>query len=182
MAQVKGTILVDFVKTIKADKIGAYDKYLTDEDKQILSSRILPSSWYPYETFKNCFGAVVKVLAKDDMETVRQWGRIYGEAIITSVYKGVVKEGQPMESLDKYRTYVRNMFDFGEFEGERISDNETLLRIKGFDPDFKPIYYMMAGWIERSLELCGAKNIECVFQEKAWEGDPETSIKCTWTL
>ena len=95
MAQVKGTILIDFVKTIKADKSGAYDEFLTDQDREIISQRILPSGWYPYQTFRNCFNASVQVLAKNDMEKVEQWGRLYGEAIITSVYKGLIKEGAP---------------------------------------------------------------------------------------
>ena len=46
MKQVKGTALVEFVKTIKADKSGVYDRYLKEEDLAIIElmrnySRIL---------------------------------------------------------------------------------------------------------------------------------------------
>jgi len=182
MAKVKGTILIDFIKTIKADKSGTYDAYLTDRDREILSERILPSGWYPYETFRNCFSAAVKVLAKDDMEMVRKWGKLYGESIITSVYKGIIKEGSPMDSLKKYGTYIRNMFDFGEIMVEALSDNEAMIVIKDTDRDFEPLYYMMVGWIERSLELCGAKDIKTELVSKSWEGAPVTSVKLTWTV
>lgn len=180
MAQVKGTLLIDFVKTVKADKSGAYDAYLTDQDRKIISEHILPSAWYPFETFKNCFNASVMVLAKGDMETVREWGRLYGEAIITSVYKGLIKGGSPLESLKKYGIYIRNFFDFGEILIEAVSENEAIVTIKEMDNDFEPLYHMVKGWIERSLEMCGAKNISVEFISKSWEGKPETSIKYSW--
>jgi hypothetical protein len=182
MGKVKGTILLDFVKTIRADKTGVYDQYLSDEDREILKERILPSGWYPYETFRNCFNAVVQVLAKGDMDSVRQWGRIYGENIVTGVYKGIIKDRAPMESLSKYSTYIRNLFDFGEISIESVSGNEAIVSIKGLDADFEPLYHMMLGWLERSLELCGAKDIEAEVLSKAWEGAAESKVRISWTL
>jgi len=180
MAKVKGTILIDFVKTIKADKSGTYDPFLTDEDRKIIDERLLASAWYPYDTFKHCMQAAVHILAKDNMDTVHQWGRMYGEAIVTGVYKGMIKEGRPMESLQKYNSSVRNLFDFGELRVEPKGDNQATMKIRGFDPDFEPQFHMIAGWIERSLELCGAKDIECRFEEKSWEGGDETSLALSW--
>jgi uncharacterized protein (TIGR02265 family) len=182
MGKVKGTVLVDFVKTIRGDKTGVYDSYLTPADKEIISSRILPSAWYPFDTFKNCFQAVVRVLADNDMEKVRQWGRLYGENIITSVYKGMIKDGQPMEMLEKYRTYIQSFFDFGEFDLERLADNHAVIIMTGFGEDFPSQYYMMAGWIERSLELSGAKDIKSEFVAKTWEGAPDTRLDIKWSV
>lgn len=182
MAKVKGTLLIDFVKTIKADKSGQIAALLPEQDREILAARILPSGWYPYELFKSCFGAVVKVLAQGDMEKVRQWGRLYGEAIITGVYKGMIKQGEPMVALEKYGPNLRNFFDFGEVQVEPMASNAALIRIKGFDPDFKPQYYIMQGWIERSLELSGAKEIKAEVVSSTWQGAPETVVKISWKM
>lgn len=182
MEKVKGSILIDFVKTIKADKSGVYDQYLTDADREVMSERILPSGWYPYRTFRNCFNATVNVLAGNDLEAVRQWGKLYGESIITGVYKSIIKEGKPMESLRKYGTYVRNVFDGGKMEIDTVSDQEAVVRISEFDPDFPPLYYMIMGWIERSIELCGAANIKVELIAKSWEGAPETAIRFSWNI
>jgi hypothetical protein len=40
---------------------------------------------------------------------------------------------------------------------------------------------MMRGWLERSLELCGAKNIKTEALTKSWAGAPETKFKISWT-
>ena len=182
MERVKGTILVDFVKTIRADRSGACDALLTDQDREVLSSRILPSAWYPFSTYKNCFNAVVQVLAKNDMTKVRQWGRLYGEAIVTGVYKGIIKEGAPLDSLKKYGTYIKSVFDFGEIVIEPVSESEAVVVVSGFDPDFEAHYHIMMGWIERSLELCGARDIQSSFTSMSWQGDPDTRIRMAWTM
>ena len=182
MKRAKGSVLIDFVKTIRADKTGAYDSLLTAEDKEIISQRILPSAWYPFETFKRCFNAVFEVLAKKNLEQVRKWGRIYGEAIMGSIYKGLLKQGEPKEYLKKYEVYIKNFFDFGSIEVEEEGENQVLLHIKGFDPEFVPLYYMMYGWLERTLELCGAKNIQGEFVKKSWEGADETAIRFRWEM
>jgi uncharacterized protein (TIGR02265 family) len=181
MPKVKGTILVDFVKTIRADKSGRFERYLGPEDKKIISERILPSAWYPLETFRNCFRAVVSELAKNDMEKVRQWGRLYGESIITGIYKSVLKEGAPMDSLCKYSSHIRNLFDFGEIKIEPVSDHEAIVTVRDLDFNFEPQYHMMRGWLERSLELCGARNIKTEALEKAWDGAAETRFRISWT-
>jgi len=181
MARVKGTILIDFVKTIRADKTGAYERRLTERDREIVAERILPSYWYPHQTFKHCFEAVVAELAKGDMGTVKQWGRIYGENIIKGFYKSVIKEGEPMETLMKYTAHIRNLFDFGEIEIEPLSENQAMVTIKELT-DFEPLFHMTSGWFERSLELAGARDIEQEIVSKAWEGDPETKFKMSWKM
>jgi hypothetical protein len=182
MMQVKGSVLIDFVKTIRADKSGVYDRYLTDEDKRLIQQRILPSAWYPFDTFKNVFQAAFEVLAKGDLEKVREWGRAYGEVITKTIYKGLLKKGQPMEHLKRYPTAIRNFFDAGSIEVKEVSKNEAEMILKGFDTGFVPIFYIMFGWLEKTLEMCGAKNIQFETLEKAWEGAPQTRIRMSWEL
>jgi hypothetical protein len=180
--RIKGSILVDFVKTIKADKTGAYERYLTAQDKNIINQRILPSAWYPYETFRNCFNAVFEVLAKKNLDMVRQWGRFYGEQIIESLYKGLLKQGHPLDYIRKYEVYIKNFFDFGKIEVIEEAQNQVLIKMSEFDPEFPPLYSIMLGWLERTLELCGAKNIKMEVVSKSWEGAKETAVRFKWTL
>lgn len=182
MGRVKGSMLVDFVKNIRASKSGAYQDRLTDQDREVISGRIIPSAWYPFETYKNCFNAVVDVEAGGDMKKVTEWGRIYGEAIVTALYKGVIKTGNPCETLKRYDMFWPNFFDFGKVETTIDSDTEARMTIRDFDPDFEALYYMIRGWIERSVELAGGKNVEIVLLSRSWEGDPETSIRISWAL
>lgn len=182
MKRVKGSILIDFVKTIKASKNPAYEKYLTEEDRKILGQRLLPSAWYPFETFQHMFQGIFEVLGKKNLETVRSWGRLYGEAIISGFYKGIIRDGQPLDSLQKYPTYLQSMLDFGSVEVKEVGPTSALVIVRDLDPTFVPMFYMMFGWLERSLEMCGAKDIKSELLAATWQGAPETQVKFSWKV
>jgi hypothetical protein len=180
MKKVKGTVLVDFCKTIRADKSGAYQKYLTDEDKAIFNQKIMPSAWYPYESFKHCFNGIFEILAKKDLNTVRNWGRVYGKAIMGGIYKGLLKQGEPLEYIKKYEVYVRNFLDFGRMEVIEEKPNQVLMKLSDFDPDFPPLYAIMQGWLECTMEMCGAKDLKIDIVKKT-SGDPfDAAIRLSW--
>lgn len=182
MKKVKGTVLVDFCKTIKADKSGAYEKYLTAEDKALFSQKLMPSAWYPYETFKRCFTGIFEVLAKSDLDTVRQWGRIYGKSIMSGIYKGLLKQGEPLEYIKKYSVYVRNFLDFGRMEITEEKTNSVTMKLIDFDPEFPPLFAIMQGWLECTMELCGAKNIKIDILPKTANDKFDIAIRLSWSL
>lgn len=45
--EVKGTLLVDYVKAIKGNKDREWDKWLEPEDWELIEGNVLPSQWYP---------------------------------------------------------------------------------------------------------------------------------------
>jgi len=179
MKKVKGTILVDFVKSIKANKTGVYDQYLTPEDTAAISTRILPSAWYPYETFRHCFNAVFEVAAKKNLDQVKTWGALYGKSIMSDLYKGLLKH-EPLDYIKKYQVYIKNFFDFGKVEVIEEKPNQVLVKFIDFDADFAPLYYMMYGWLEKTLELCGAKNLHSEIASKSWQDPVDTAFRFRW--
>jgi hypothetical protein len=180
MKNVKGSILVDFVKTIKANKTGVYDRFLTDEDRSVINQHILPSAWYPYETFRNCFNAVFEVVAKKNPDQVKGWGELYGQAIISELYKGFLKQGEPLDYIKKYQVYVKNFFDFGRIEVIEEKPNQVLVKLVDFDSEFAPLYYMMFGWLKKTLELCGAKDLNAEIAAKSWQDPVDTAFRFRW--
>ncbi len=68
--QIKGTLFKPWVVSIRANKSGIYDHYLSEGDKKYLKQKILDSIWYPYEVFKTCFNAVCKIEAKENIEVI----------------------------------------------------------------------------------------------------------------
>ena len=181
MAKVKGTMLIGLVKTIRADRSGAYDAHLTDQDRALVERHILPSSWYPFDQFQRIFNAVMDVLAGSNTELVRTIGRSYGRDIIQGVYKNLVIAGDPMESLKKHQIAFKMFFDVGESVFEPVSDRSARMRIRNFDPAFERWYYILLGWLEECLELSGATNVRGTFASRSWHGDPETVVELSWT-
>jgi len=179
---VKGSVFIDLVRIIKKDKSGVYDKYLTNKDREIIRPKMWPNGWYPYETYKHCLGAIFEVVAKNDLKVAKEWGRTICQAVMTSVYTGLLKDCDPFSFIKQFESINRSFYDFGETEIVAEGENRALYKLSSFDAKFVPLYYIMQGWMERGLELSGAKNIKCEFVTKSWKGDPFTSMRFTWTL
>ncbi len=178
---VKGSIFIDVVKTIKKDKSGVYDTYLTLEEWKILSQQIMPSTWYPYETYKTCLKAIFEIIAKNDFRVAKEWGRTSCQNIMPSIYSSVLKNCSPLSFLKKFETVYRSYYDFGNTEIVEEGKTQAVYKLSEFDAQFTVIHYTIRGWIERGLELCGAKHVKSEFVTKSWEGQPFTSIRFTWT-
>jgi hypothetical protein len=168
------------VKAIRANKSGVYDNILSAKDREFLSQNILSASWYPFDIYKRAFNALAEVMAKDNTDTWIQWGRMEGEATMTTIYKATIVDGDPHMAMEKFKRFFKLMYDFGELVIERISDKEMTITWKDFDPDFKVLYYVGIGWVERFLELCGARDLKSQFLTKSWEGAKETKIQVLW--
>jgi hypothetical protein len=180
MRQVKGSMFIMFVKAIKADKKGTFDKFLTDKDREVLSKLILSSGWYPFETYKNCFLGVSQVIAGNNAKTLKDWGRMYGEESITTIYKSVLLKKDPRAAMEEYQRIFKNQFDFGRMEATMISDNEMTVAVKDFDKEFEPWYYVAQGWVERVIQLVIQKPVRSEIMERSWAGAPATVFRFNW--
>jgi hypothetical protein len=178
---VKGSIIINMIKMIKKDKSGVYDKYLKNNDRELIDQKIIPSAWFPFDTYKRCLNAIFEVIAKKDLNVAKEWGRMECQVAMTNVYSSIVAGHDPVTFLRRYEIIHKNFYDFGRTEVIVEGKNRVLYKLSEFDAQFVVLYYVIYGWIERGLELCGAKNIKCEFVTKSWEGHPATSMRFTWT-
>jgi uncharacterized protein (TIGR02265 family) len=137
--------------------------------------------WYPMETFINCFRAVSEEVANGNMQIVRDWGRWFADTTYYRIYRHLFIPTDARRAMKRHEMMFDGLFDFVQFEVEEISENEFIGTMKGFDPSFEPIYHMVAGVMERSLEVTGAKGAEIQFLARSWKGDPETKMKFSWS-
>ena len=64
--RVKGTLLLDYVRMIRANKELDWDEYLETEDWEVINSQILSSQWYSYDSFRRIAYGVFKVIGKSE--------------------------------------------------------------------------------------------------------------------
>lgn len=180
VTQVKGSMVVGFVKAIKADKTGMCQSFLTDEAKEFAKGLLLASKWYPFDLYKSCFEAVCRVNAKSSPEIMRQFGRKSGEETMTAIYGTVFAKSNALGAMDAFKQIVKNVYDSITIESEMISDNEIQITISDFDPDFEEWYLVGLGWIERTIELVIDKELTSKIVERSWMGAPATVYRMSW--
>ena len=177
---VKGTMVIMIVKAIRANKKEHFEHLLTEKDKELVSQHILSASWYPFDTYKNCFNALAEVLTKGNMDLCRQWGKIQGERTMETFYQQAIIKGNIKKALEKFMRFFKLMYDFGNFSVEYPSNNQAIIIFNDFDRDFKIFYHVAQGWVERYFELCGCNDVESKFIAKSWEGAEESKIQISW--
>jgi hypothetical protein len=180
--QVKGSLLLDYIRMIKANKDKPWHKYLTPEDMEIIEGRVLPSVWYPYETFRRCGLATFHELAGGKVEAVRAWGKISMEQLVKGLYSSVVTEKDPMKAIERFVSMRRQFFDFDARTHEKVGEKHIKVRLQTI-PDREGIEAYTAqltGGFEKLIELTGGKNPKIVLTKKQWAGDPVTELDISW--
>ncbi|MBN1801869.1 MAG: hypothetical protein JW891_10205 [Candidatus Lokiarchaeota archaeon] len=180
MKQVKGSMMKSFIRPARANKSGIYQEILTVSGQKLLKERIFDSVWYPFEVYKEIATHVSKIEGKSDPKVLIKWGQEHGEAILTSIYRGSIVDGDIVKAVDKYARFHRLVFNFGDVKSEFLSDNSVIITYANFEPDFEYFYYIALGWTKRYLELCTSKKVSYIILKKSWEGAEATSYQFSW--
>ncbi len=179
--KVKGTIFSEYVRMIKANKHLEWDRYLGEDEWKLVNEMILPSNWYPVESYKRMGLAVFKLLAKDDINVAWTWGRLSLEGL-TKVYKNLVVANDPFESMKKFAMIQRNLASFDLIRLEKVDQNTLHIELQVFfgEEADKAYAYQMGGMLERTAELSAPSKAEVNFIKKSWEGDNNTVFEMKW--
>jgi hypothetical protein len=153
---VKGSVFVDYVRMIRSRKDVDWRRHLKVEDFQFLAEIIEPEVWYPMETFERFGLGILAEIALGDLNSVYIWGRFAMDDLFR-LHQALIAEENPQESLMRFQVLRASFFDFEEASS-----------------------YQTAGFLERLIELSGAKKPRYQFQQKAWQGSPETLIQLDW--
>ncbi len=178
---VKGLLFADYVRMIRSQKNVDWAAHVAREDMFYLRTPIEPLEWYPMETFERLGNAILKVVAGGDVEAVRMWGRISADQLRFAL-PNLVAEGNPAETMMRFRVQRATYFDFEALEIPMLVDGHAHVVIHYF---MGPVAEEAAanqtlGFFERLLELAGATAVHAVLKEKSWRRDERTLLELAW--
>lgn len=179
--RVKGVLFADYVRMIRAAKNLPWLMRLAPQDLEWLSKRIESSQWYPMDAYERMGQAIFELVAGEDLQTVREWGRRTIDALFQSepilfAYR------DPRETLMRFQVLRQALFDFPAAEVISIRDGRAVLEFHyGMAPKAEEAaVWQSLGFLERLLELAGATGIEARLESGTWKGDPSTRIVLSW--
>jgi hypothetical protein len=180
--KVKGTMLADQVRMIRANKDKDWNKYLKPEDWNIIKGMVLPAAWYPLATYKRCGVATFHLLAGGNTELVRLRGRIRGKELFETTYKHIISEHDPMKALGSFVNLYGQLFSISPLEFRKIDAKHAYVfhNYDPSDPGNLPYCYQLMGHLDALVEMAGGKNIKIEFKEKTWAGASATVFDIQW--
>lgn len=178
MAKVKGTVLCANVAYIQQN-FGreAYEKILsglTDAERAAIGTVILQSAWYEYSLVLKVMEAAKEFHHGTGSRSLAwEMGRFSAEHGLKTVYKIFFKVADPHFIITRASKIFSNYFDSGSMEVVSLEPRGAHIRIRGFNQPCQTFCDRAMGWMERTLELAGAKSVaithpKCVVQGGAW--------------
>ncbi len=161
--EIKGSLVIDYVKAIRTFKDKDWDKWLEAEDWELINGQVLPSAWYPYESVRRIGYAVFKEVAGSNLNATRTLGKVSMKNLL-KIYGNIVVPDDPQASIDKLMI-LRNNFMRGDTDIKVTERDEGWMKFSAIrpsqekDPERSEAYcYQLAGQLEELVEQTGGKN------------------------
>jgi hypothetical protein len=180
LSQVKGTLFVDYVRMLRAQKATDWSRHLTPEDLSYLVQRIEPDRWYPMGTFERMGLAILNELSPD-LATIRAWGR-WQVDMLCRRHEELVAHGDARDTLMRFRVLRAGFFDYDALTIAELTDGDaTLLIAYGMSARAEEAAsWQTLGFFERLIEVAGATNVEAWFENTSWTSEGLTRIRIRW--
>jgi len=182
MRRVKGSIMLDFVKVVHRARHLPWDRYLTAQDFELVESMILPSSWYPLETYQRIGLAVYELLGQGRPENARRWGQESMARLMEGVYQKALLKGDPLEAIKSFITLRKTLIDFGEFALNPIGPGqvEFIMFEVNEIPGLEPFSHMFVGNMEKLAAANGGREVTVEFSDQRRNDRPARVFQIRW--
>ena len=179
MDKVKGIALIDVVKTLRVNRSAA-SKLLPPRLHPYLSSRIQVSDWYPEEDFFELLEALTRVVPDPGMDVWEWVGRMGAKSDFSDIYSLVIRQRDPLGTLQDYRRVWNLYHDSGEVEVFLDGPGRARVDIRHFLTSKPEFCRLQTGHIAEVVQLAGASRVD-VLNTRISAGDRAARWQVRWT-
>jgi hypothetical protein len=181
VGRVRGVLFADYVRMIRSRRDVDWNRHLPKEDMALVTTRVKMEEWYPMESFERMGNAILKEIAKLDVEMVRAFGR-FSVSALREDNPTLVSEGDPIETLMRFRVLRATFFDFEALTVRSLVDGHAEIAIRYHMGKMaeEAASYQTLGFFEGLLEAAGALGVKGRFTSQSWSGDKDTIVDLRW--
>lgn len=185
MARVKGTAVSASVAYLK-ERLGpeAFAQVvegLSPEAQKTLGGTVLPSGWYEFSNLLELMVAAEKRLPRGAKPLAWEMGRYSAESGLKTVYKIFFKVADVGFILKKASQVFSNYYDSGKMETVKNEGKSATLVLTDFDQPNHHFCDRLLGWMERTVELTGAREVRMTHPKCRMRGDDRCEYRGDWT-
>ena len=178
---VKGSVIIDYLKIIRANPDLPWSDHLLPGDLEQLGQMILPASWYPVDLFQRMGQAIFKLVSKENYQVVRSFGRALADRL-NAENPSLVVPGKGLDTVKKYLAIQGRLYSFEVFKLGELDPGRMVIHIQTSpeDKEDRLLVEAVSGTILRLIELAGGKNAEIKILKASWKGDDRISLEIAW--
>jgi hypothetical protein len=183
VAEIKGTVLLDTLKAIKARggeaAMARILASLDEASRKVFDSPIQASSWYPLDAFTEFLEADIRETANGDREVLIRRSEKVIESQLRGIYKIFVAFGSPRFVITRisavHATYFKGIQIIPE-----IDSQSATIRYAGFGKQHEIMECPVIGFFRKALEISGASRVKMEFTIPISKGEAYSELTITW--
>ncbi|HXY40148.1 MAG TPA: hypothetical protein VEQ10_10770 [Vicinamibacteria bacterium] len=184
MAQVKGTAVLSSLRHVRErfgePALAGVLSALPSGDAALLSGLVLASSWYPMGCLLRFMQEAEKQLAAQEPKLLQNMGRASCDDGLKGIYKIFLKVGSPGFIIDRAARVLANYYDTGELVVVDRGERHVAVELRGLEEAGRPFCERIYGWMQRTLELTGVRNLRSAHSSCLHRGDPVCRFEGRW--
>ena len=134
-------------------------KKLDERDRKNLDT-LLIGKWYLFDTYVNMLKIIDRLYGKGDMGLTREMGKFSAEHGLKRIYRFFYKVGSPNFIISRAVKIWGSYYDAGRLEIVKNKKGDLVLQIHDWPEPNRHHCKRVEGWIERSIEMSGGKNVK----------------------
>ena len=184
MAKVKGTALLSSFRYVRErfgeGPLARVIEALPEGDRTAFGQGILASSWYGLDALLRFMQEAERQLRAQEPDVLRKMGRASCEYGLTGVYKIFFKVGSPEYVVSRGAHVYSSYYDTGELRIVEVGSGRAVVELVGFEGGNRQFCERFFGWMQRTLELAGAKNLRTAHSTCVHRGDSICRFEGNW--
>src|SRR5437762_828 len=145
---------------------------LDPENRAVASRLILSSEWIPFKTQVALYEAIDKTFGKGDFGLCREIGRFTSEYELTTINMIFLKLGKLEHWFRAASLMWGRYYSEGRLEVGAFGKGSGTVVIRNFHPISDAFCRDFSGWLERTVELSGYRNVTMAHPQCVLSGQP----------
>lgn len=181
MAKIKGTAMLNTVKTLRAMRDEAA-KVLPVELLHYLDQRILVSEWYPESDQLGLLRALVQIVPDQGMDPWEFMGRFTAKHDLSSLYKSMIREDDPSGTLRNGALLWRTYHDTGRCTVTLEGESAAMVTLEEYGMPSREMCGILGGWYGELVRTVGGRDVEVEHSHCVSRGDTACKWQIKWQM
>ncbi len=181
---VKGTGIItipDYVKKYYSEHYEKWFRMLPTSSQNLFENSIMAAAWYPIlEGLIYPTQALASLLGESSEEAAFRLGRYSSEVSLNGVYKIFLRVSSPLFVLSRASTVLGSYYRPAKIEVVEKHEEKAVMKITGFGGESSIVLNRIAGWIEKTIETTGFKEINVSVEKYETEIVPYGFVTAEW--
>lgn len=152
---------------------------LTQPERDELAS-IVAVGWYSLPFYAKLIRVIDQVHGYGDLGLLLQLGRYEAEKDLTTLHRMLLRLASPAYAVEKTAEYWRRFHDTGTWTMTREGDSQLRGSLEGWGCVDLALCRELQGYLTRSMELVGAKNVVVDHVRCRTKGEPTCIFVGKW--